>query len=181
MRTSLTSHAVLGLALAIVASFPSDASAQRRNRGDNSSFGAPVATNTILANPAAFEGKPVTLSAGVEQILSQTAFVIDQQRAASASETKAVGKPMLVIAPYLTGALQQKQYLLMRGQVMTFDPAAIAKAAGDYTLDLAPDVSAKYAGLPVLVATSVLDSRYAELTKRPTPPVPPAAITKACD
>jgi hypothetical protein len=180
MRTSLASRAVLGLALAIVA-LPSDSHAQRRNRGDNSSFGAPVATNTILANPGAFEGKPVTLSAGVEQILSPTAFVIDQQRAASASEIKAVGKPLLVIAPYLAGAVQQKQYLLMRGQVTTFDPAAIAKVAADYTVDLPPDVSAKYAGLPVLVATSVLDSRYAELTKKPAPPAPPAATAKASD
>ena len=178
MRTPLPAFACIGFTL--VALLPADAGAQRRNRGDNSSFGTPVATNTILANPGAFEGKPVTLSAGVEQILSKTAFVIDQQRAASASEIKAVGKPILVIAPHLTASLQQKQYLLMRGQIVTFDPAAIAKAAPDYTLDLEPDLSATYEGQVVLIATSVLDSTYTELAQRPAPP-PPAATGKTSD
>lgn len=181
MRTSLTSHAVLGLALAIVASFPSDSSAQRRNRGDNSSFGVPVATNTILANPDAYKDKPITLSAGVEQVLSKTAFVIDQQRAVSATAITAVGKPMLVIAPYLTGPIDEKQYVLMRGQVIAFDPATLAQIAADYTLDLTPDVIAKYQGLPVLVATSVLDSKYTELAKKPAPSTPPTGAAKASD
>ena len=179
MRT-LSTHMLASLALAIVVAFPHDSNAQRRNRGDNSSFGAPVATNTVLANPDAYKGKPVTLSAGVEQVLSKTAFVIDQQRAVSAKEIRAVGKPMLVSAPYLTGSIDQKQYLLMRGQVVMFDPAALAQVAADYTLDLAPDVSAEYQGLPVLVATSVLGSRYRELASKPAPAVP-AAPAKTSD
>ena len=176
----LIRHGCAVLAFAIVVSFPNESSAQRRNRGDNSSFGAPVATNTILANPDAYKGKPVTMSAGVEQVLSKTAFVIDQRRAVSATAVKATGKPMLVIAPYLTGAVDEKQYLLMRGQVVTFDQATVAQMAADYTLDLAPEISAKYQGLPVLVATSVLDSKYTELARNPAPPAP-AAPAKSSD
>ena len=168
----LTRHACAVLALAIIVSFPHESSAQRRNRGDNSSFGTPVATNTILANPDAYKGMPVTMSAGVEQVLSKTAFVIDQRRAVSPTEVKPVGKPMLVIAPYLTGSIDEKQYLLMRGQVVTFDQSTLAQVAADYTLDLAPEISATYQGLPVLVATSVLDSKYTELAKKPAPPAP---------
>jgi hypothetical protein len=179
MRT-LTTHAFASIALAIVVAFPDESNAQRRNRGDNSSFGVPVATNTVLANPDAYKGRPVTLSAGVEQVLSKTAFVIDQQQAAGAKEIKAVGKPMLVIAPYLTGSINAKQYLLMRGQVVMFDPATLGQVVADYTLDLAPEVSAKYQGLPVLVATSVLDSKYKELASKPAPLVP-AAPAKASD
>ncbi len=100
-------------------------SAQRR-RADNASEGIPVATNVIVQNPDAYYGKLVTVSAGVDQILSKTAFVIDQRKAAGAREVKAIGAPILVIAPYLTGPLDQKTYLLMRGQVVKFDPAAIA-------------------------------------------------------
>src|SRR6266511_5868842 len=75
-------------------------SAQRgRNRATDVSLGLPVATNAILQNPDAYYGKPVTISAGVEEILSKTAFLIDQRKALGATEVKAIGKPILMIAP----------------------------------------------------------------------------------
>jgi hypothetical protein len=147
-----------------------ETSAQRRRGSDNASQGAPVATNTILQNPDAYVGKPVTVSAGVEQVLSKTAFVIDQRRAVSATKVKPMGRPMLVIAPYLNAALDQKHYLLMRGQIVKFDPVAIAKAAPDYTLDLNPDAAAAFTGRPVLLATAVINSTYTDLAKKPIPP-----------
>jgi hypothetical protein len=90
---------------------------------------------------------------------------------------KPAGTPILVIAPYLTGKLQPQHYLLMRGQVVKFGPEALAKAAAGYTLDLSPELSAKYAGQPVLVATSVLDSTYAELARKPIAPPSAEDIT----
>lgn len=143
-------------------------SAQRRS--DNASQGTPTATNTILQNPDAYYGKPVTISAGVEQILSKTAFLIDQRKALGATDVKAIGKPILVIAPYMTGAVDQKNYLLVRGELVKFGPAALARVAADYKLDLAPEVAAKYEGQPVLLATSVINSTFAELAGKPAPP-----------
>jgi cytochrome c556 len=160
--------AVAGTMLIVMAASPS---AQRRRGGPGPNTGAPIATNTILQNPDAYYGKPVTMSAAVEQVLSKTVFVIDQRKAVGAKDVAAIGKPILVIAPYLTGPLDQKSYLLIRGQIVRFDPAAIARMAADYTLDLAPEIGAKYEGQPVLVATSIINSRYVELGKKPiTPP-----------
>jgi cytochrome c556 len=169
-RSSLTKYgAPLVAAVTLLILTAASPGAQRRGN-DNTSQGAPVATNTILQNPDAYYGKPVTMSAAVEQVLSRTAFLVDQRKAVSAKEVKAIGQPILVIAPYLTGALDEKNYLLMRGEIVKFDPAALARVAAGYTLDLAPDVGAKYQGQPVLVATSVIDSRYTELAKKPIPP-----------
>jgi hypothetical protein len=139
--------------------------AQRRRGGGDADAGAPIATNTIVANPQVYYGKPVTITAGVEQVLSKTVFVVDQRKAVSAKEVQAIGKPILVVAPTLIGAVEQKRYLLMKGQIVKFDAAALAKLAPGYELDLASDVAASYQGQPVLIATSVLDSTYVELTK----------------
>jgi hypothetical protein len=50
------------------------------------------------------------------------------------------------------------------------EPSALAKLAPDYVLDLPEEVGAKYMGQPVLVASSVLNSTYVELAKKPIPP-----------
>jgi hypothetical protein len=156
-------------ALLIVAS--GSVSTQQRRRGnDNASFGAPVATNMILEDPDAYFGKMVTVSAGLEEVLSKTAFVVDQRKALSATQVKALGHPLLVIAPYLSSPLDSRHYLLVRGQVMKFDAAAIAKAAPDYRLDLSAEASARYQGQPVLLALGVIDSTYTDVAKKPIPP-----------
>jgi cytochrome c556 len=89
----------------------------------------------------------------------------------------AIGKPVLVIAPYLTAALDPHSYLLVHGQLMKFDPAAIRGAAIGYTIDLPAEMIAKYQGQPVLVATSILTSTYKEVAKKPIPPPSPADIS----
>src|SRR5256885_10361813 len=40
----------------------------------------PVATNTVNANPDAYYGQGVTITAAVHQILSKSAFSVDQRR-----------------------------------------------------------------------------------------------------
>ena len=153
--------------------FTANVNAQRRRGNDNSSFGTPVATNTIVDAPEAFVGKLVTVTAGVERMTSKTSFLIDQQRASGSNEVKAIGKPLLVIAPYLTVSLEQQKYFLVRGQVVTLAPEALSRIAPDYVLDLPDEVSAKYLGKPVLVASSVLNTTYAELARKPVPPPTP--------
>ena len=155
--------------------------AQRRRGNDNSAFGAPVATNTIVDAPDQYFGKLVTITAGVERMVSKTTFLMDQQKVTGPTAVKAVGKPILVIAPYLTSSLDQKKYFLVRGQVVKLEPAALARVAPDYVLDLPDEVGATFMGQPVLVASSVLTSTYVELARKPIPPPTPAdvALTSA--
>jgi len=159
---------VAGAAFVLVLTAAVDA--QRRRGNDNSAFGVPVATNTIVDAPDQYLGKLVTITAGVERMVSKTTFLMDQQKMAGPKDVKGVGKPILVIAPYLTSSLDQKKYFLVRGQVVKLEPSALAKLAPDYVLDLPQEVGAKYMGLPVLVASSVLTATYVELAKKPIPP-----------
>ena len=82
---------------------------------------------------------------------------------AGTTAVKAIGTPILVMAPYLTGPLRRTTSLLIRGQVVKFGPSVFERLATSYTLDLAPDVGAAYHGQPVLVATSVIDATFIEL------------------
>ncbi|HKE84930.1 MAG TPA: hypothetical protein VKB50_14310, partial [Vicinamibacterales bacterium] len=152
-------------------------SAQRRRGNDNTAQGAPVATNTILQAPDVFYGKVVTVSAGIEQVLSKTAFIVDQRKAVGATGVKPIGAPLLVIAPYLNASLDPKHYLTVRGQVVRFDPAAITRVAPDYTLDVPADAGSKFQGQPVLVATAVIDASFTDLAKKPIPPPTPTDVS----
>jgi hypothetical protein len=134
----------------------------------------PIATNTILENPAAYYGKPVTISAGVEQRLSKTAFLVDQRKVFGANDVKAIGKPILVIAPYLSGPLDPGGYVLVSGELMKLDaatiPGAIDRVAAEHQLDLPLEIIAKYQGQPVLLATSVINSTSVDVARKPLPP-----------
>jgi cytochrome c551/c552 len=103
-------------------------------------------------------------------MLSTTAFVVDQRKAVGAGDVKPIGKPILVIAPYLTVPLDRQHYHLMRGEIVKFDHAAMARIAADYKIDLAFEAAATYQGQPVLLATSVITSTFAEVAKKPLPP-----------
>lgn len=168
------SLAIAGVLVAAAVAVPS---AQRR-RSDNSTQGVPVATNTIAKAPDRFYGKLVTVSAAVDQVVSTTVFVVDQRKAAGAKDVKPVGAPLLVIAPNLTGTLEQNRYFLVRGQIVKMSAEALAKAAAGYTVDAPADVLAKYEGQPVMVANSILDGKYAELVKTPAPAVAAAGAPK---
>ena len=171
-RLSTVGIALAGAVLVLTAGVD----AQRRRGNDNTVFGAPVATNAIVDAPDQYFGKLVTITAGVERMVSKTTFLMDQQKMAGPKEVKAVGKPILVIAPYLTSSLDQNTYFLVRGQVVKLEPSALARVAPDYVLDLPHEVSAKYMGQPVLVAASVLSATYLELAKKPIPPPTPADV-----
>ena len=72
-RIAVVSVAVAATLLLALSAAPS---AQRRRGGADPNAGVPIATNTIVEHPDAYYGKRVTISAGVEQILSKTAFVM---------------------------------------------------------------------------------------------------------
>ena len=170
MRVSTTISRAISLAAAaallLAGTAPTDA--QRRNR-DNSTQGLPVATTSLVRNPEAYYDKLVTISAGVDRVLSKTMFVVDQRRAAGPTAVEAVGAPVLVVAPFLDRPLQPNRYLLIKGQLMTFGAASFARLSASYTPDIGAEAEAAYHGQPVLVASSVLDSTYKELALRPPP------------
>ncbi|HXG87750.1 MAG TPA: hypothetical protein VNJ02_05375 [Vicinamibacterales bacterium] len=161
----LLRFAVAVVMLTAAATAAPDAQGPRRNPGVPS---VPVTTQMVLAKPAAYAGQSVTLSSGVDEILSKTAFTVDQRKVDGKAVVK-TGKPLLVIAPTLDTALAVNNYLTIVGAVMKFDAATIASKARDYQLDLPPDVAAKYQGQTVLLATSIMSSTSTELTRKPTP------------
>ena len=130
----------------------------------------PVATNTVNANPDAYYGQGVTITASVDQILSKSAFSVDQRRVAGAP---APAKPtdVLVLVPTLQSPVDPKSYVTVMGELVRFDPAEVAKKAKDYKIDLPADAAAKYAGRPALIATSVITDKFVDLAKRLPPPM----------
>jgi len=130
----------------------------------------PVATNTVNANPDAYYGQGVTITAAVDQVLSKSAFAVDQRRVAGAP---APSKPtdVLVLVPNLQSPVDPKSYVTVMGELIKFDPAEVAKKAKDYKIDLPPDAIAKYTGRPALIANSVITDKFVDLAKRLPPPM----------
>jgi hypothetical protein len=132
----------------------------------------PLATNTIATNPDAYYGEGVTIMAAVGDVISKTAFSVDQKRVAQTAGKAPKGPTdVLVIAPTMNGMVTHDSYVTVVGELMKFDPAAIAKKAKDYKLDLPPDAIAKYTGRPVLLATAVIDEKFVDVAKKPLPPM----------
>ena len=157
------------LIVVCAASLPLSAQRGRRN-GPAANQGIPLATNTILRNPGAYYGKQVTVSAGVDQMVSKTVFLMDQWKAAGAAQVEPVGQPILVLAPYLTNTLDRRNYLIVRGELVKLDLTAVARVAADYKIDLGPEIWNKYQGRPMLIAASVINSTYTELDRKPIAP-----------
>jgi cytochrome c556 len=130
----------------------------------------PVATNTVTANPDAFYGLAVTVTASVEQILSKSAFTIDQRRVGDAGK-KGGPTDVLVLVPTIQSPVDLKSYVTVMGEVVKFDPAEVTKKAKDYKLDLPADVVAKYTGRPAVIATSVINEKFIDVAKRLPPPL----------
>ena len=130
----------------------------------------PVATNTIAAHPDQFYGQAVTITASIEQIFSKSSFTVDQHRVGDAPAPK-MPTDVLVLVPNIQRPVDLKSYVTVMGELMKFDPAEVAKKAKDYKIDLPPEAAAKYAGRPVLIATSVINDKFDDVAKRLPPPL----------
>jgi hypothetical protein len=130
----------------------------------------PVATNTIAAHPEQFYGQAVTITASIEQIFSKSSFAVDQRRVGDAPAPK-TPTDVLVLVPTIQRPVDLKSYVTVMGELMKFDPAEVAKKAKDYKIDLPPEAAAKYAGRPVLIATSVINDKFDDVAKRLPPPM----------
>ena len=131
----------------------------------------PLATNTVNANPDPYYGEGVTITAAITDVLSKSAFSIDQRHAGSAPPKAKGPTDVLVIAPTLVTAPEKDGYVTVIGELVKFDPAQIAKQAKDYKLDLSPEQVSKYTGRPALVATSVITEKFVDIAKKPLPPM----------
>jgi hypothetical protein len=128
----------------------------------------PVAASTLAANPDRYIGSTVTLTAAVDRAVSGTAFTVDQDPA------KSGGQDVLVLAALLTAPVRPNSYVTVIGEVVRFDPAAIAARMKDAAPALPPEIAAQYQGRPAIIATSVINSAMTDLAKKLPPPMSPA-------
>jgi cytochrome c556 len=127
----------------------------------------PLAASTIVNNPDPYIGQYVSVTAAVEAPLTGTSFSVDQDK------TK-TDKEILVIAPTMTGTVEANAYVTVLGELVKFDPEEIKKKTKNYTLDLSPEVVAKYQGKPAVVATAVVvNSTGIDIAKVLPPPLTP--------
>ena len=125
----------------------------------------PVAASSVAANPEAFYGDVVSLTATVDELLSRSAFCVDQDRSKHAAQT------LLILAPTMTGTVDVNSYVTVLGEVMKFDPAEISRKSRDYTLDLSADALVKFRGRPVVLATAVINAAGIDVARRVPPPM----------
>lgn len=123
----------------------------------------PVAASTLATHPDPYYGQHVTMTAAVGQVLSKTAFSVEQ------NTPKTAGESVLVLTPPLQGTLEPSKYVTVIGQVVKVD----ADKLKEMKVDVSPDLIAKYNGKPAIVATGVINSAFVDLTKRMPPPMTP--------
>ena len=127
----------------------------------------PIAANTLAANPDAYLGRNVSLTAAVDQRFGSTAFTVDQDK------MKSGGQDVLVLAPLLNAPVEVNSYVTVIGEAVKFDAAAVAAKMKDTMPVLPPDVAAKYQGRAAIIAVSVINAAMTDLAKRLPPPMTP--------
>lgn len=125
----------------------------------------PVAASSLAANPEAFYGDYVSLIGTVDELLSKSAFSVDQDKSKHAEQA------VLIVAPTLNGTVDANTYVTVLGEVMKFDPAQIVQKARNYALDLSAGAQAKFQGRPVVLATAVINASGIDVARRLPPPM----------
>ena len=90
-----------------------------------------MATNTVAGNPDAYYGQPVTITASIEQILSKSAFSIDQRRVASAPPPKNGPTDVLVLVPTIQSPVELHAYVTVMGELVDLVETAAAIRRGE--------------------------------------------------
>jgi hypothetical protein len=134
----------------------------------------PTSAESLARNPAAYIGENVTVTASIEQILTKSAFVLQQHQVSGATVSPKAPAgaitDVLVVAPILNAPVEKSAYVTVAGEVMAFDPDAIAKKVKNYKVDLSADDAAKYKGRPVIIAKVVVNGAMVDLAMRLPPP-----------
>lgn len=144
-----------------------------QGRGQGAGGGAPAAPDavpssaaSIVANPAMFVGRTVTITASVARTLTPTAFTVGQNRSTTQGE-------VLIIASMLTAAPAANDYVTVIGDAVAFDAADATRRLRGAALNLPADVIAAFTGKPAIIATAILTSDLTDLTKRKPDPMTP--------
>ena len=127
----------------------------------------PVAASSLMQHPELYLNQSVSIYGTVEQLLSATAFSLDQD-AKKASLTD-----LLVIAPTLQNQPKAGNYMTVVGVVIKFDAAEIQKRSRGYAIDLAPNVQERYKDKVMVLASAVVDPGMVDLAKVPLKPATP--------
>ena len=106
----------------------------------------PAAASSIAANPEAFYGQNVSVTAAVDRILSPTSFTVDQNLLESGTGE------VIVTAGVLTSPPVVNSYVTIIGEVV------------------------RHEGRPAIRATSVLTAAMVDLARRPAVPMTPDEI-----
>jgi len=129
----------------------------------------PLAASTLLAHPDQYLGEYISLTAPVEQTLTKTTFSVDQDKTKSEQD-------ILIVAPTMTGTVEPNAYVTVLGELVKFDPDDVRKKTtkNGYSLDLSPELIAKYKGKPAIVATAVVvNATGIDIAKVLPPPLTP--------
>lgn len=127
----------------------------------------PVTASSLLQHPELYLNQSVSMYATVEQLLSGTAFSVDQD-ARKASLTD-----LLIVAPTLTAQPKPGTYVTVVGVVLQFDQAEIQKRSRGYALDLPANVAERYRGKVMILASAVVDPAMVDLAKVLPKPLTP--------
>lgn len=127
----------------------------------------PLTAASFAAQPERYAGQTVAIYATMDQAMTATVFMVDQNPKASGAGQ------VLVIAPNLSKAPAAGEYLTIVGEALLFDPAVIATKAKGYRLDIDPSTLTRHLGKPAVLATAVVDKAMTDLAKYVPPPMTP--------
>lgn len=126
----------------------------------------PTSAASIVASPATYLGRTVTITASVARQVAPTAFTVGQNRSTAQGE-------VLVITAVLTSMPSQNAYVTVIGDAIAFDPADVSRRLPGAALNLPADVIAAFQGKPAIIATAIVASDMTDLTKRKPDPMTP--------
>lgn len=130
----------------------------------------PVTAASLMQHPELYLNQSVSMYATVEQLLSGTAFSVDQDA------KKASLSDLLIVAPTLTSQPKAGSYVTVVGVVLQFDQAEIQKRSKGYALDLPANVMERYRGKVMVLASAVVDPAMVDLAKVPLKPMTPEEV-----
>lgn len=130
----------------------------------------PVTAASLIQHPELYLNQSVSMYATVEQLLSGTAFSVDQDA------KKASLSDLLIVAPTLTAQPKPGAYVTVVGVVLQFDQAEIQKRSKGYALDLPANVMERYRGKVMVLASAVVDPAMVDLAKVLPKPMTPEEV-----
>lgn len=165
--TLATSAALLAITIAGSAQGPGGGQAPPPNPNAPTKALVPVAASSVASNPAHYYGEFVTMTGAVEQSFSKFSFSVDQDK------TKATGKDVLVLALRMSDPVTPNTYITVVGELVKFDPVETPAKAKNFKIDIPPEVAAKFAGKPAVLAVNVVNDKSLDLARFIPPPMTP--------